>query len=315
MVVAALAAPVAVRPDTVAVRFAITDLPLGIQILFSFAVVNLFLGLFNLLPIPPLDGSALLERVLPGRVAPALVQVPAVRLPRAVPARVLDRRSSASSSSRSSNRLIDFVFRDPGDEGCVHLVRPLRAGAVAGRRRAPTTSRGSESVLTPDGLRAVAAASPTTTSATRSASPATCRRASPAPSTPTTRAGSSAALLHDIGKLDARLGVYGRVVATVSGAAAGREHADAWSESSGFTRRVGLYLRHAELGGRPHPPRGRARGGGALGGRPPRPRQLGRRSPIPDAGDRRARRRRQRLTPPAVERRRGASRDSAGRSA
>ena len=42
--------------------------------------------------------------------------------------------------------------------------------------------------------------------------------------------------------------MYGRVVATVSGAAAGREHADAWSESSGFTRRVGLYLRHPELG-------------------------------------------------------------------
>ncbi len=58
----------------------------------------------------------------------------------------------------------------------------------------------------------------------------------------------SAALLHDIGKLDSRLGVYGRVVATVSGAVAGREHAEAWSESSGFTRRVGVYLRHAELG-------------------------------------------------------------------
>ena len=27
--------------------------------------MNLFLGVFNLLPIPPLDGSALLERVLP----------------------------------------------------------------------------------------------------------------------------------------------------------------------------------------------------------------------------------------------------------
>jgi hypothetical protein len=58
----------------------------------------------------------------------------------------------------------------------------------------------------------------------------------------------SAALLHDIGKLDSRLGVYGRVVATVSGAVAGREQAGAWSESTGFTRRVGLYLRHAELG-------------------------------------------------------------------
>ncbi len=58
----------------------------------------------------------------------------------------------------------------------------------------------------------------------------------------------SAALLHDIGKLDSGLGVYGRVVATVSGAAGGRDHAPAWSESTGFTRRVGLYLRHAELG-------------------------------------------------------------------
>ena len=35
------------------------------QILFSFAAVNLFLGIFNLLPIPPLDGSALIERFLP----------------------------------------------------------------------------------------------------------------------------------------------------------------------------------------------------------------------------------------------------------
>jgi hypothetical protein len=47
----------------------------------------------------------------------------------------------------------------------------------------------------------------------------------------------AAALLHDIGKLDARLGVYGRVVATVSGAATGGTLADAWSEKRGFTRR------------------------------------------------------------------------------
>ncbi|HEX9505657.1 MAG TPA: HD domain-containing protein [Acidimicrobiia bacterium] len=58
----------------------------------------------------------------------------------------------------------------------------------------------------------------------------------------------SAALLHDIGKLDARLGVYGRVVATVSGAVAGRRMADAWSQRCGLTRRIGLYLRHPELG-------------------------------------------------------------------
>jgi Zn-dependent protease len=38
---------------------------LVVQIVFSFAVVNLLLGLFNLLPIPPLDGSAIFERFLP----------------------------------------------------------------------------------------------------------------------------------------------------------------------------------------------------------------------------------------------------------
>jgi Zn-dependent protease len=43
----------------------ISEQPLAVQIAWAFAVVNLFLGLFNLLPIPPLDGAALLERVLP----------------------------------------------------------------------------------------------------------------------------------------------------------------------------------------------------------------------------------------------------------
>jgi Zn-dependent protease len=43
---------------------------LVLEIVFSFAVVNLLLGLFNLLPIPPLDGSALVERMLPARWLP-----------------------------------------------------------------------------------------------------------------------------------------------------------------------------------------------------------------------------------------------------
>jgi Zn-dependent protease len=46
------------------------QLPLGTRILFSFAVVNLLLAIFNLLPIPPLDGSALLERALPAQWLP-----------------------------------------------------------------------------------------------------------------------------------------------------------------------------------------------------------------------------------------------------
>jgi len=36
----------------------------------TFARVNLFLGAFNLLPIPPLDGSSLIERVLPRQWMP-----------------------------------------------------------------------------------------------------------------------------------------------------------------------------------------------------------------------------------------------------
>ena len=85
------------------------------------------------------------------------------------------------------------------------------------------------------------------TSGTQSPSRAVCRHSLQARLTPTTRA-IVVRQLHDIGKLDARLGVYGRVVATVAGAAAGRDMADAWSGRSGFTRRVGLYLRHPELG-------------------------------------------------------------------
>jgi Zn-dependent protease len=41
------------------------DYPLAFQIAWTFALANLFLGVFNLLPIPPLDGSSLLERILP----------------------------------------------------------------------------------------------------------------------------------------------------------------------------------------------------------------------------------------------------------
>jgi Zn-dependent protease len=48
----------------------IADLPLVIQVLLFFALANLVLGLFNLLPIPPLDGSAMVERVLPARWLP-----------------------------------------------------------------------------------------------------------------------------------------------------------------------------------------------------------------------------------------------------
>ena len=59
----------------------------------------------------------------------------------------------------------------------------------------------------------------------------------------------AAALLHDVGKSVSGLRTYGRVVATLSAKAAGREMAEAWTQTRGFTRRVGLYLEHPRLGG------------------------------------------------------------------
>jgi Zn-dependent protease len=46
------------------------DLPLVVLIPFLFAIVNLVLGVFNFLPIPPLDGSRIVERFLPREWVP-----------------------------------------------------------------------------------------------------------------------------------------------------------------------------------------------------------------------------------------------------
>ena len=64
MVAGAAVARSLYRPSFAGVIF-ISQLPTAVQFALAFAVVNLFLGLFNLLPVPPLDGAALLERVLP----------------------------------------------------------------------------------------------------------------------------------------------------------------------------------------------------------------------------------------------------------
>jgi hypothetical protein len=63
-----------------------------------------------------------------------------------------------------------------------------------------------------------------------------------------TRPVLAAALLHDVGKVASGLRTYGRVIATLSAAAAGHAAATAWASTRGFTRRVGLYVRHPELG-------------------------------------------------------------------
>jgi hypothetical protein len=58
----------------------------------------------------------------------------------------------------------------------------------------------------------------------------------------------AAALLHDVGKVESGLRTYGRVIATVSARVAGAEMAHTWRRQRGFSRRVGLYLLHADLG-------------------------------------------------------------------
>lgn len=64
-----------------------------------------------------------------------------------------------------------------------------------------------------------------------------------------TRPVLAAALLHDVGKIEAGLGTYGRVIATLSAKAAGAETASTWRKQRGFARKVGLYLHHDRLGG------------------------------------------------------------------
>ncbi len=64
-----------------------------------------------------------------------------------------------------------------------------------------------------------------------------------------TRPVLAAALLHDCGKTVSGLGTYGRVIATLSAGLGGHDLAVAWTETRGFTRRVGLYLEHPRLGG------------------------------------------------------------------
>jgi hypothetical protein len=64
-----------------------------------------------------------------------------------------------------------------------------------------------------------------------------------------TRPVLAAALLHDVGKIESGLRTYGRVIATLCGMVVGRQHAKSWTHGRGFTRKVGLYLLHPDLGG------------------------------------------------------------------
>ena len=58
----------------------------------------------------------------------------------------------------------------------------------------------------------------------------------------------AAALLHDVGKGEADLGVPGRVVATLGAWLGGDDLAHRWSRASGMRHQVGLYMRYPDLG-------------------------------------------------------------------
>ena len=48
---------------------------LGTEALFSFILINLFIGIFNLMPIPPFDGSHIVEGALPRRLGAAYARL------------------------------------------------------------------------------------------------------------------------------------------------------------------------------------------------------------------------------------------------
>ncbi|MDE0067968.1 MAG: HD domain-containing protein [Acidimicrobiaceae bacterium] len=58
----------------------------------------------------------------------------------------------------------------------------------------------------------------------------------------------ASALLHDVGKIEAGLGAWSRVFATVVGRVWGSERVRQWAHDDGFRGRVSSYLRHPEIG-------------------------------------------------------------------
>jgi hypothetical protein len=59
---------------------------------------------------------------------------------------------------------------------------------------------------------------------------------------------SAAALLHDVGKLDARFGPVRRAIATLLAITLGPRVVESWVDKSGFRRRCALYVFHDQLG-------------------------------------------------------------------
>ena len=73
-IVLALVAAVVLRSLIPAGGYEGDDVPLSHEALFALGVVNVVLAVFNLLPLPPLDGSAIVERLLPARMWPGYLR-------------------------------------------------------------------------------------------------------------------------------------------------------------------------------------------------------------------------------------------------
>lgn len=58
----------------------------------------------------------------------------------------------------------------------------------------------------------------------------------------------AAALLHDVGKVESRLGTFMRVLATLMGAFLGFDRVRGWAHHQGRRGRIGRYVDHPELG-------------------------------------------------------------------
>lgn len=58
----------------------------------------------------------------------------------------------------------------------------------------------------------------------------------------------AAALLHDVGKVEAGLGAWARVAATLSAAALGDRRVGGWSSRPGLAGRMGRYVSHPRIG-------------------------------------------------------------------
>jgi Zn-dependent protease len=56
-------------------------IPVWAKIVYYLGVVNLWVALFNMIPIPPLDGSVLLERLLPRSWWPGYLRIRPYTLP------------------------------------------------------------------------------------------------------------------------------------------------------------------------------------------------------------------------------------------